>query len=185
MVHWLEDVFLVGVETICKWHTIHRQTLGSVRSIVRKRPRQGGAWATWIGSAFAGVLASPLGHCGLGRPTFGRICSDSLLSGTFGRPRGFRASTRREAAGSKTEIRDVAADKGYQTTNTLNELDEHVNYRTYIPEPKLPCGRNWSKVTRKERNAVLANRRRAKGNKGRKHQRMRSEKVERTFAHVL
>ena len=96
-----------------------------------------------------------------------------------------KAQIHLEAAGSETEIRDVAADKGYHATNTLSELAEHTNYRTYIPEPKTPGGRNWSKYTRNERNAVLANRRRAKRNKGRKLQRMRSEKVERTFAHVL
>jgi hypothetical protein len=102
----------------------------------------------------------------------------------------FEASLRKaqihlEAAGSETEICDVAADKGYHATNTLKELEEHTNCRTYIPEPKSPGGRNWSKYTRQQRKAVLANRRRAKGNKGRKLQRMRSEKVERTFAHVL
>lgn len=88
-------------------------------------------------------------------------------------------------AGSDIEIQEVAADKGYHSTETLSELAEHTSYRTYIPEPKLPAGRNWSKYTRQERKAVLANRRRVKGNKGRKLQRLRSEKVERTFAHVL
>jgi transposase len=88
-------------------------------------------------------------------------------------------------AGSKTEILEVVADKGYHSTDTLYQLAEHTSYRTYIPEPKLPGGRNWSKYTRKQREAVLANRRRAKRSKGRKLQRTRSEKVERTFAHVL
>ncbi|AMV35323.1 Transposase DDE domain protein [Pirellula sp. SH-Sr6A] len=88
-------------------------------------------------------------------------------------------------AGSDTEIQEVAADKGYHSTETLSELAEHTNYRTYIPEPKLPGGRKWSKYTCQQRQAVLANRRRAKGNKGRKLQRSRSEKVERTFAHLL
>ena len=69
-----------------------------------------------------------------------------------------QAQIYREAAGSETEIRDVAADKGYHATNTLNELAEHTNYRTYIPERKLPRGRNWSNYIRKERKAVLANR---------------------------
>jgi len=96
-----------------------------------------------------------------------------------------KAQIHLEAAESKTEIRDVAADKGYHSTDTLSDLSEHTNYRTYIPEPKSPGGRNWSKYSRKERKAVLANRRRAKGNKGRKLQKLRSEKVERTFAHVL
>ncbi|WP_168164112.1 transposase [Pirellula sp. SH-Sr6A] len=96
-----------------------------------------------------------------------------------------KAQSHLEAAVSATEIRDVAADKGYHAPNTLNELDEHTNYRTYIPEPKLLGGRNWSKVTRKERKTVQANRRIKKGNKGRNLQRLESEKVERTFALVL
>jgi hypothetical protein len=96
-----------------------------------------------------------------------------------------KAQIHLEAAQSENEIRDVVADKGYHATNTLKELEEHTNYRTYIPEPKSPSGRNWSKYTRQQRKAVLANRRRAKGNKGRKLQRLRSGKVERTFAHVL
>jgi len=96
-----------------------------------------------------------------------------------------KAQIHLEEAGSNIEIRDVAADKGYHSTEALTELSEHTNYRSYIPEPKSTEGRTWSKTTLKQRKAVLANRRRAKGNKGRKLQRMRSEKVERTFAHVL
>lgn len=88
-------------------------------------------------------------------------------------------------AGSKTEIRDVAADKGYHSTDMMNQLAEGTNYRTYIPEPNQPKGRKWQKRTKGERSAVESNRRRMKGNKGKKLQRLRSEKVERTFAHVL
>jgi transposase len=96
-----------------------------------------------------------------------------------------KAQIHLEAAGSEIQIRDVAVDKGYHSTGVLTELSEHTNYRSYIPEPKSPDGRNWSKTTLKERKAVLANRRRAKGNKGRKLQRKRSEQEERSFAHVL
>jgi hypothetical protein len=96
-----------------------------------------------------------------------------------------KAQIHLEAAGSEIEIRDVAADKCYQSTEALTELSEHMNYRSHIPEPKSLNSRNWSKTTLKQRRAVLANRQRAKGNKGRKLQRMRSEQVERSFAHVL
>ena len=88
-------------------------------------------------------------------------------------------------AGSKTEIREVAADKGYHSTDMMNQLAEGTNYRTYIPEPNQPKGRNWKNRTKNERRAIEANRRRMKGKKGKKLQRLRSEKVERTFAHVL
>ena len=96
-----------------------------------------------------------------------------------------KAQIHLEAAQCDKQIRDVAADKGYHSTDTLNELSEHTDFRTYIPEPKTSGGRNWSKRSLKERKAVLSNRRRAKGKKGRKLQRLRSEHVERTFAHVL
>jgi hypothetical protein len=67
----------------------------------------------------------------------------------------------------------------------MNQLAEGTNYRTYIPEPNQPKGRNWKKRMKHERRAIEANRRRMKGKKGKKLQRLRSEKVERTFAHVL
>ncbi len=90
-----------------------------------------------------------------------------------------------QAAGSETEIREVAADKGYHSTDMLDQLSTHTDYRTYIPEPKQPKGRNWKKRSQQARQAVEANRKRMRGNKGKKLQRLRSEKVERTFAHVL
>jgi transposase len=96
-----------------------------------------------------------------------------------------QAQAHLKAAGSESQIHEIAADKGYHSTDTLSELAEHTNYRTYIPEPKSKHSRDWSKYSLKQRKAVLANRRRAKGSKGRKLQRQRSEVVERTFAHVL
>ena len=74
-----------------------------------------------------------------------------------------KAQIHLEAAQCDKQIRDVAADKGYHSTDTLNELSEHTDFRTYIPEPKTGGGRNWSKRSSKERKAVLSNRRRAKG----------------------
>jgi transposase len=74
-----------------------------------------------------------------------------------------KAQIHLEEAGSDMEIRDVAADKGYHSTEALSELSGHTNYRSDIPVPKSPEGRNWSKTTLKERKAVLANRRRTKG----------------------
>lgn len=89
--------------------------------------------------------------------------------------------------GATKRFKDVAADKGYHSTNTLTQLAEHTDYKTFIPEPKLPEGKkhNWRDKSRKERKAVLNNRKRTKGSKGKKLQRLRSEKVERSFAHTL
>lgn len=92
-----------------------------------------------------------------------------------------------ENAGLSEAIKEVTADKGYHSTQTLTALAEHTDYKTYIPEPQQPKGRrrNLRDRTEEERRAILNNRKRTKGLKGRKLQRARSEKVERTFAHTL
>lgn len=96
------------------------------------------------------------------------------------------AQSNLKEAGSETQIQDVAADKGYHSTDLLEKLAERTKYRIYIPEPKVPGGkRDWTKRTKLARKAVEANRRRMKRKKGKGLQRQRSEKVERTFAHVL
>jgi transposase len=118
------------------------------------------------------VLASEI-HPGTASDTF--TMEDSLHA----------AQIHLNAAGSSTEIRDVAADKGYHSTNTLHQLAQYTNFRTYVPEPKQPKGRNWKKRTKHERRAIEANRKRMKSKKGKNLQRQRSEKVERSFAHIL
>ena len=96
------------------------------------------------------------------------------------------AQSNLKEAGSEAQIQNVAADKGYHSTDLLEKLAERTKYRTYIPEPKVPGGkRDWTKRTKLARKAVEANRRRMKRKKGKGLQRQRSEKVERTFAHVL
>lgn len=101
------------------------------------------------------------------------------------------AQTNRHAAGSDAVIADVAADKGYHAAETLATIAEHTPYRTYIPEPKR-AKKDQRKRPRQgngkppaQRKAVLANRRRMKGDRGKKLQRLRSEIAERTFAHLL
>jgi transposase len=89
-----------------------------------------------------------------------------------------------EEAGSQTEIRDAAADKGYHSNGTLTELHEHTTYRSYIPEPELKHDRVWTDKPPEQKEAVYANRRRTRGPRGKKLQRLRSERVERSFAHV-
>src|SRR3954453_19483538 len=79
---------------------------------------------------------------------------------------------------------DVAADKGYHSNGTITELREHTTYRTYIPEPEQKHDRVWTDKPPEQKAAVYANRRRTRGERGKKLQRLRSERVERTFAHV-
>jgi transposase len=94
------------------------------------------------------------------------------------------AQTHLNEAQTGAEIKDVAADKGYHATEQLTVLAEHTPYRTYIPEPELKHNRRWTDKPAEQKDAVYANRRRVKGERGRQMQRQRSEYVERTFAHV-
>jgi hypothetical protein len=62
--------------------------------------------------------------------------------------------------------------------------EQQVNIRTYIPEPKRRGKRNWQNVPEEKRQAVLNNRRRTRRPKSKRLQRLRSERVERSFAHL-
>jgi hypothetical protein len=87
-------------------------------------------------------------------------------------------------AGIEVEIEEAVADKGYHATDTI-ELADSLNIRTYIPEPKPRGGkRNWRDVPEENRQAVLNNRRRVRRAKSKWLQRQRSERVERSFAHI-
>ena len=86
-------------------------------------------------------------------------------------------------AGVDVEIKEAVADKGYHATDTI-ELAESLDLRTYIPERKLKGKRNWRDVPEEKRRAVLNNRRRVRCAKSKRLQRQRSERVERSFAHI-
>jgi transposase len=88
-----------------------------------------------------------------------------------------------EAAGSETRIKDAAADKGYHKASTL-ELADDLDFRTYVPEPKRRYRYRWVGKAAGQQEAVYANRRRVRGDRSKRLQRQRSEKVERSFAHV-
>jgi len=88
------------------------------------------------------------------------------------------------AAESDANIQEAVADKGYYKNETLSELEFTEGLRTYIAEPKFKDRRNWKNKPTEYCQAVANNRRRVKGNRGRTLQRLRSERVERSFAHV-
>jgi transposase len=94
------------------------------------------------------------------------------------------AQTNQREAGSEQPIEDVVADKGYHANEQLTALHEHTEMRTYIPEPETRHQRTWTDKPPEQKEAVYANRRRTRGERGKKLQRLRSERVERTFAHV-
>jgi transposase len=85
-------------------------------------------------------------------------------------------------AGSEQEIEEAVADKGYHKSQALAHC-EQLGTRTYIPEPKGKK-RNWRDKPAAWRRATEANRRRVRGARGKRLQRLRSEYVERSFAHV-
>lgn len=88
-----------------------------------------------------------------------------------------------DAAGSDVQIEEAAADKGYHAAQTL-ELADSLGVRTYIPEPDRKHNRTWTDKPAEFRAAVVNNRRRVRRAKGKQLQRERSERCERTFAHV-
>jgi len=85
-------------------------------------------------------------------------------------------------AGSATALAEVVMDKGYHDNRLLAELVQQ-GVRTYIPERRQKSRRWTDKPVAWER-AFRANRRRVRGKKGRQLNRWRSERCERTFAHV-
>jgi transposase len=88
----------------------------------------------------------------------------------------------RQATGDMP-IEEVAADKGYHAAEQL-ELAESLSLRTYIPEPERKHKSRWTDKPPELQAAVCANRRRTKRAKSKRLQRRRSERVERSFAHV-
>ena len=94
------------------------------------------------------------------------------------------AQANQSAAGSDQQIKDAVADAGYHSAEQLATINEQTEYRTYIPEPKRQHNCVWTDKPPEQKNAVCANRRRTRGERGKKLQRLRSERVERSFAHV-
>ena len=77
-------------------------------------------------------------------------------------------------------VQEVVADKGYHSNEAVRTLAD-LKLRTYIAEPDRGP-RNW-KGKAAEKEAVYANRRRIRGERGKQLQRARGEKIERNFAH--
>jgi len=86
-------------------------------------------------------------------------------------------------AGSDVEIKDVPADKGYHSNETLAWC-QSFGIRTYIPERSSRWCRRWTDKPEEEKSAVYKNRRRVRGKRGKQLGRLRSEYTERSFAHV-
>jgi transposase len=108
--------------------------------------------------------------------------TDTLLDSVMQAKLNVDAANERAGLGGE-RIKEVAADKGYHAAATL-ELADALDLRTYIPEPKRKHRSCWTDKPEEVRAAVLNNRRRTRRDKSRKLQRLRSERVERSFAHI-
>jgi transposase len=77
-------------------------------------------------------------------------------------------------------LAEIVGDKGYHSNDTVLNV-EQAQARSYIPEPNRPR-RKWAGKA-DEQKAVYANRRRVKGNYGKRLLKKRGELIERSFAH--
>jgi transposase len=80
------------------------------------------------------------------------------------------------------ETREIVTDKGYHSNDTLVETT-NAGWRTYCSEPKQKK-RDWTDK-HEARDATYANRRRVRGERGKRLLRKRGELLERPFAHYL
>jgi transposase len=78
-------------------------------------------------------------------------------------------------------VQDLVADKGYHSGEVLKTLHEG-GVRSYLPEPARGK-RHWAGKA-VERKRTYENRRRVRGARGKRLQKIRSELTERTFAHM-
>jgi transposase len=78
-------------------------------------------------------------------------------------------------------VEETVADKGYHSGEVLKKLHEQ-GVRSYIPEPDRGR-RHWTGKD-VEQKRTYDNRRRVSGDRGRRLQKVRSELMERSFAHL-
>jgi transposase len=80
-------------------------------------------------------------------------------------------------------VDEVVADKGYHSGAVLKDVHEQ-EVRSYIPEPERGR-RNWQGEGKaEEQKRTYENRRRVRGNRNKRLQKLRSELTERSFAHL-
>ena len=77
-------------------------------------------------------------------------------------------------------VEEVVADKGYHSNEVVRDL-RAMGVRSYIAEPERGP-RNWE-GRRAEQEAVYANRRRIRSERGKRLLARRGERIERNFAH--
>jgi transposase len=86
-----------------------------------------------------------------------------------------------DAGGDVEVVEELVADKGYHSNEVMESLEE-IGIRSYVSEPDR--GRRKWKDKVADRQRVYANRRRIRGERGKRLLRQRGEKLERSFAHT-
>jgi len=84
---------------------------------------------------------------------------------------------------SERGVEELVADKGYHSGAALQELHAQ-DVRSYIPEPERGRRKWQEKGKAVEQKRTYENRRRVRGARGKRLQKVRSELTERTFAHL-
>lgn len=107
----------------------------------------------------------------------------NLMAGESGLPLAELAAQPEAVIAELTVIEEVAADKGYHKAETLAGCTA-AGVRTYIPEQRRTQQRAWTDKPPGWERAYRNNRRRVGGRRNKRLQKLRSEKVERSFAHV-
>jgi transposase len=79
-------------------------------------------------------------------------------------------------------VKEVVADKGYHSGAVLKDVHGEA-VRSYIPEPERGR-RKWGEGKAEEQKRTYANRRRVRGERSKRLQKLRTELTERSFAHL-
>ena len=86
-------------------------------------------------------------------------------------------------AGSDAELQDLATDSGYHSNATLMQCADW-DIRTYISEKDESQTRVWTDKPAEQERVFRNNRRRVRGRRGKRLQRLRRVLCERSFAHT-
>ena len=78
------------------------------------------------------------------------------------------AKTHLREAGTKCEVKEVVADKGYHSEEVLDNLQNESNVRTYIPEQERKSRRKWTSKSLRRESSYRRNRRNTRGDRGRR-----------------
>jgi len=106
----------------------------------------------------------------------------NLMEAESGKPLEELASQGEDAVSGLTVIEEAVSDKGYHKAETLADCSA-AGVRTYIPESRRQK-RVWTDKPPEWERAYRNNRRRVGASRSKRLQKLRSEKVERSFAHV-